>query len=90
MATRTWKYPPARRSNHVDVYESAKNGQVRVPDPYEWLERKSDETEGWIDAQVKLTKGYLSEYKDHSKLANDLRRAYDYAKVRTDVRNGNV
>lgn len=72
MATTTWKYPPARRSDHVDLYESKKSGQVRVPDPYEWLEHKTEETEAWIDAEVKLTKEYLSGYKDHSKLASDL------------------
>ncbi|EJD43933.1 hypothetical protein AURDEDRAFT_65764 [Auricularia subglabra TFB-10046 SS5] len=75
-----WKYPAARRSEHVDVYESKKNGQVRVPDPYDWLEHKSSETDAWIDAEVKLTKEYLSEFKDHSKLAADFRLAYNYAK----------
>ncbi|KZV88821.1 hypothetical protein EXIGLDRAFT_741088 [Exidia glandulosa HHB12029] len=88
MTTTTWKYPPARRSDHVDVYESKKSGQVRVPDPYEWLEHKTEETEAWIDAEVKLTKEYLSGYKDHSKLASDLRRAYDYAKFSSVSQKG--
>jgi len=77
-----FKYPPARRSDHVDVYQSAKHGQVRVPDPYKWLENKSEETDAWIDAEDKLTKDYLNGFKDREKLATALREAYDFAKAR--------
>jgi len=47
MAPTPWngKYPPARRSDHVDTYKSEKHGEVKVPDPYDWLETYSEETE---------------------------------------------
>lgn len=50
MAPLSWipnTYPPARRSEHYDTWKSEKNGQVKVHDPYEWLESHSDETEKW-------------------------------------------
>jgi prolyl oligopeptidase len=42
------RYPVARRSDHIDVYQSAAKGKVQVHDPYQWLETNSDETKTWI------------------------------------------
>jgi len=60
----TWipnMYPPARRSDHVDVYKSEAKGQVKVADPYQWLEKNSAETNEWITAQEAFTKQYLEQ-----------------------------
>ena len=46
------RYPAARRSDHVDVYKSEEKGEVRVPDPYNWLEKDSEETDKWTTAHV--------------------------------------
>lgn len=44
------RYPPARRSDHIDIYQSAKKGgEVKVHDPYQWLETNSEETTRWIE-----------------------------------------
>ncbi|KAH7107918.1 prolyl oligopeptidase [Auriculariales sp. MPI-PUGE-AT-0066] len=83
MATFPFDYPLARRSDHVDVFQSAKHGEVHVPDPYEWLEHDSEETDAWIDAQIKMTNQYLDQAKDREKLAKDFRESWNYAKVRS-------
>lgn len=75
------QYPPARRSDHVDVYNSEARGQVRVPDPYQWLERHTDETEEWITAQEKFARTYLDQNLDRQKLEDEIRSNTDYAKV---------
>ena len=57
MAPVSWTanaYPPARRSDHYDTWQSEKHGQVKVHDPYEWLESNSDETERWELQSLRL------------------------------------
>lgn len=45
-------YPKARRGDHVDVYKSTKHGDVRVHDPYQWLEENSEETTAWVEGAL--------------------------------------
>src|SRR6202049_448475 len=48
-------YPPARRSDQVDVYHG-----TRVEDAYRWLEAAdSAETKSWVAAENALTSEYL-------------------------------
>jgi hypothetical protein len=42
-------YPKARQGDHEDVYKSEKHGEVRVHDPYQWLEENSEETTAWVE-----------------------------------------
>jgi len=74
-------YPPARRSDHIDVYQSAQRGEVHIPDPYRWLEEYSDETEKWISSQQVFTRSYLDKNTDKQKLEDAFRSSVDYAKV---------
>ncbi|EIW79415.1 hypothetical protein CONPUDRAFT_60260 [Coniophora puteana RWD-64-598 SS2] len=74
------RYPQARRSDHVDVYKSEKHGEVRVPNPYRWLEEHSEETERWINAQAEFTKEYLSKNPDREVLEQEIRANTDYAR----------
>ena len=76
------RYPPARRSDHVDVYKSEKRGEVRVPDPYQWLEHNTEETEQWTTAQEKYTREYLDRNSERQELEDEIRKNMDYAKVR--------
>lgn len=77
------QYPPVRRSDHVDVYKSEKQGQVRVPDPYHWLEEHTDETDAWTSAQVAFTRNHLDKNPDRTQLEKEIRANTDYEKVRS-------
>ena len=67
-------YPQARKSDHVDTYHG-----VKVGDPYRWLEDdNSAETAGWVEAQNKVTFGYLDRIPYRGALAARLRALTDY------------
>jgi prolyl oligopeptidase len=74
-------YPPTRRSDHVDIYKSAANGQVAVPDPHCWLETCTDEAEKWVTAQQLFARTYLDKNSDKQKLGDLLRSCMDYPRV---------
>ena len=76
------RYPAARRVDHVDVYKSEKQGEVRVHDPYHWLEQNTDETEQWTTAQEKFTRDFLDQNPERKDLEDQIQKSMDYAKVR--------
>lgn len=55
------KYPFTRRSDHVDIYKSETKGHVHVPDPYQWLEKNTAETDEWVTAQEAFTRKHLDQ-----------------------------
>lgn len=75
------RYPTARRADHVDVYESEKHGEVRVVDPYQWLEKNTEETEQWVNAQEQFTRDFLDKNPDRQILEDEIRKNTDYARV---------
>lgn len=83
------RYPPSRRSDHVDVYKSEAKGEVRVPDPYQWLEQNSKETEQWVDAQEAFTRAYLDQNPERQALEDEIRQNEKFAKVCT-IRMGQI
>ncbi|KAF9224006.1 hypothetical protein BS17DRAFT_795584 [Gyrodon lividus] len=83
MAPTPWtpnQYPDARRSDHVDVYKSEKHGEVRVADPYQWLEQNTEDTDKWTSAQDAFTRTYLEKNPDRVKLEQEIRANTDYEK----------
>ncbi|KAG9313061.1 prolyl oligopeptidase [Chiua virens] len=59
----------------------AKNkDQVRVADPYQWLEENTGETDAWTSAQDAFTRAYLDKNPDRAKLEKEIRANTDYAK----------
>ncbi|KAF8075884.1 prolyl oligopeptidase [Lyophyllum atratum] len=83
MAPTCWTpnaYPPTRRSDHVDIYKSAAKGEVRVSDPYQWLEEYTDETDKWTTSQELFTRSYLDKNADRQRLEDAFRASMDYAK----------
>lgn len=74
-------YPPTRRSDHVDVYNSASRGEVFVPDPYQWLEENTDEVEEWMTTQASFAQAYLDQHSGRKKLEDRFRASMNYPKV---------
>ena len=75
-------YPPTHRSDHIDVYHSESQGEVKVPDPYAWLERDGEERERWLASQEALARKFLDSHPDRATLEEEIRSSTDYEKVR--------
>lgn len=74
-------YPTVRRSDFVETFKSAKNGEVEVKDPYQWLHQPdSDETKRFVQDQGTYARAYLQQYKDGDKLKEEITKNYGYAR----------
>src|SRR6266700_4490386 len=70
------EYPPARKGDVVDDYHGTK-----VPDPYRWLEDPdSPETRAWIEAENRLTAGYLAQIPQRDAIRKRLTELWNYPK----------
>ena len=77
-------YPPARRSDHVDVYHGRK-----IADPYRWLEAPdSAESRRWIDAQNRLTRRVLSQIPEREAIRKRLTQLWNYERFGLPVHRG--
>ncbi|HTX23694.1 MAG TPA: prolyl oligopeptidase family serine peptidase [Steroidobacteraceae bacterium] len=67
-------YPPAARGDHVDDYHG-----VEVPDPYRWMEDiDSPATRAWVEAEAKLSRGYLAQIPDRQAIGDRLKQMWNY------------
>ena len=74
VAQEPLSYPQTRKADHVDTYHG-----VQVADPYRWLEDdNSPETAAWVEAQNKVTFGYLDRIPYRRAIATRLRTLNDY------------
>ncbi|MEM9412370.1 MAG: prolyl oligopeptidase family serine peptidase [Planctomycetota bacterium] len=79
-------YPVTEKVDQVDEYFG-----VKVPDPYQWLEddvRESDQVEKWVDAQNKVTFGYIEQLPFRSEIEARLTKLWDYEKFGTPFKQG--
>lgn len=77
-------YPVARKSDQVDDYHG-----VKVADPYRWLEDlDSDETRSWVEAENKLSFGYLAAIPARAGLKDRLTKLWDYEKYGVPFKEG--
>jgi prolyl oligopeptidase len=77
-------YPPARRSDHVDVYHG-----IPVADPYRWMEQiDSPETRAWIEAEDQLTQAYVSAIPGRDDIARRLKQLLDFERWSPPWRRG--
>jgi prolyl oligopeptidase len=77
-------YPPARKSDQVDDYHG-----VKVADPYRWLEDlDSNETHQWVEAENKLTFGYLNEIPARFQIKDRLTKLWNYEKFDVPSKEG--
>src|ERR1700752_3862347 len=67
-------YPQARVDNVVDDYFGTK-----VADPYIWLENPdSAETRSWIEAENKVTFGFLEKISTREKIKERMTKLWNY------------
>src|SRR4051812_30494728 len=79
-----YTYPDARRSDQVDDYHGTK-----VADPYRWLEDPdSAETRAWVEAENKLTFGYLEQVPERQKIKERLTKLWNYERYAAPWKEG--
>lgn len=77
-------YPPTRKMDHIDDYFGTK-----VADPYRWLEdADSPETKAWVEAQNRVTFGFLSAIPGRDRILARLTRLLDYEKFGMPYKEG--
>ncbi|MFP5274763.1 prolyl oligopeptidase family serine peptidase [Coleofasciculus sp.] len=78
-------YPTTRKADQVDDYHGTK-----VADPYRWLEDPdSDETKAWVEAQNKVTFGYLEDIPQRESLKQRITKVWNYEKYGIPYKEGN-
>lgn len=79
-------YPAAKKLLHTDDYHG-----TQVADPYRWLEddvRESEEVAAWVEAQNKVTFGYLKELPHRQSIEDRLTELWNYEKIGAPFRRG--
>jgi len=80
-----YPYPPSPKVEQTDDYHG-----TRVSDPYRWLEElDSDQTRGWVEAQNKLTFGYLSRIPERGQIKERMTKLWDYERYGVPTKKGN-
>jgi prolyl oligopeptidase len=83
-AAQKLQYPNTTRVDHIDTYFGQK-----VPDPYRWLEdENSAETTKWVEAENKVTVGYLDKIPYRQNIKARLEKLYNYVRYGAPFRNG--
>ena len=78
------QYPQTKKVDHVDTYFG-----VKVPDPYRWLEDdNSAETAQWVEAENKVTFGYLEKIPYRQQVKQRLENLYNYPKYTPPFHRG--
>ena len=78
------QYPVTEKSDHVDTYHG-----VQVADPYRWLEDDtSAATSAWVEAQNKVTFGYLDKIEWRNDLKKRLESLINYERISAPFREG--
>ncbi len=78
-------YPNTKKVDTVDTYFD-----TEIKDPYRWLEDDmSDETAEWVEAQNKVTFGYLDKIPYREELKNRLEKLWNYEKFSAPFKEGN-
>ena len=82
--TITVNYPITKKADSVDTYFG-----IEVKDPYRWLEDdRGEETEAWVEAENKVTFGYLEKIPFRNALKNRLEKLWDYEKLGSPFKEG--
>src|SRR5437588_3251997 len=77
-------YPHPRRGDQVDDYHGTK-----VADPYRWLEdTDSAETHAWVEAENKITFGYLEQIPYRQAIRDRLTKLWNYERFTVPSQHG--
>ena len=77
-------YPQARRGEQVDDYHG-----VKVADPYRWLEdTDSAETHAWVEAENKITFGYLDQIPYRQAIRDRLTKLWNFERFSAPHQEG--
>jgi prolyl oligopeptidase len=77
-------YPKAKTVDQIDDYHG-----VKVADPYRWLEdTDSEDTHGWVEAENKLTFGYLDQIPYRGAIRERLRKLWNYERFTAPEQEG--
>jgi len=83
-AASKFTYPNTAKVPHEDNLHG-----VRVPDPYRWLEDdNAPDTKAWVEAQNKVTFGYLEEIPERAPLKERLTKLWNYERYGVPHREG--
>jgi prolyl oligopeptidase len=78
------EYPVTKKGDAVDNYFG-----TMVPDPYRWLEDdKSEETAEWVNAENKVTFGYLETIPYREEIKARLEKMWNYEKYTAPIKEG--
>ena len=79
-----FEYPKARKVDQVDTYHG-----IAVADPYRWMEDdNAADTAAWVEAENKLTFGYLDKIPFRKPLTDRVVALNNYEKVSAPSRKG--
>src|SRR6185295_6364730 len=77
-------YPATAKVEHVDDLHGTK-----VPDPYRWLEDdNSAQTKAWVEAENKVTFGYLEQIPGRAPLKSRLTQLWNYERYGLPFKEG--
>ena len=77
-------YPKAKTVNQTDDYHG-----VKVADPYRWLEdTDSEDTRAWVEAENKLTFGYLEQIPYRSAIRERLTKLWNFERFTAPEQRG--
>jgi len=83
--TKANNYPEARKGDQVDDYHG-----VKVADPYRWLEDlDSEETRTWVEAENKLSFGFLNSIPARAAIKERLTKLWNYEKYGIPFKESN-
>jgi len=78
------QYPVAKKVDQIDDYHG-----VKVSDPYRWLEDPdSADSRAWIEAENKLTFGFLDKIPERTKIKERLTKLWNYEKYSPPFKDG--
>jgi len=86
VAQQDLNYPETRKVDQTDTYHG-----TEVPDPYRWLEddvRTSDDVAAWVEAQNKVSFGYLESLPQRESIRQRITELWDYEKYSSPFKAG--